>query len=143
MANESWVWVLEERIPSITKEGSATLEKLLDALRHQQWSDQDVFAVHLSLEEAIVNAILHGNQGDPQRSVDIKFHVAETHVRIEIVDEGPGFDPDGLPDPTADENLEKPSGRGVMLMRHYMDEVQYNKRGNHVIMVKKRVGGSS
>ena len=70
MANESWVWVLEERIPSITKEGSATLEKLLDALRHQQWSDQDVFAVHLSLEEAIVNAILHGNDGDPQRSVD-------------------------------------------------------------------------
>ena len=138
MANESWLWVLEERIPSITKEGTATLEKLLDELKHQQWAEQDVFAVHLSLEEAIVNAVLHGNAGDPQRLVDIKFHVSATELKVEITDEGSGFNPEGLPDPTADENLEKPSGRGVMLMKHYMDEVQYNRTGNQVRMVKKR-----
>ena len=138
MANESWLWVLEERIPSITKEGSATLDKLLAELKNQQWVEQDVFAVHLSLEEAIVNAILHGNAGDPEKLVEITFQISETELRVEIVDEGSGFNPDGLPDPTADENLEKPSGRGVMLMRHYMDHVQYNKTGNHVVLVKKR-----
>jgi len=138
MANESWLWVLEERIPSITKEGSATLDKLLAELKSQQWLEQDVFAVHLSLEEAIVNAILHGNAGDPKKLVEITFQVSETELRVEIIDEGSGFNPDALPDPTADENLEKPSGRGVMLMRHYMDHVQYNKAGNQVVMVKKR-----
>lgn len=138
MANESWLWVLQERIPSVTKEGSAALDKLLTELKKQQWPEQDVFAVHLSLEEAIVNAILHGNAGDAKKLVEITFQISETELRVEIVDEGTGFNPDALPDPTADENLEKPSGRGVMLMRHYMDDVQYNKTGNHVSMRKKR-----
>ena len=107
-------------------------------MKNQQWPDQDVFAIHLSLEEAIVNAILHGNSGDPEKQVEITFQVSETELRVEIIDEGSGFNPDALPDPTADENLEKPSGRGVMLMRHYMDHVQYSKAGNQVVMVKKR-----
>jgi len=96
-----------------------------------------MFAIKLALEESLNNAIKHGNGYDPAKTVDVRFDIDPERVVITITDEGGGFDPAGVPDPTADENLEKPCGRGIMLMRAYMDEVTYNQTGNQVRMVKR------
>lgn len=96
------------------------------------------FAIKLALEEALANAIKHGNGSDPARQVEVNYQADATEVRIEVCDEGGGFDPSDVPDPTLDENLEKPFGRGVMLMRTYMNEVAFNSTGNCVVMVKRR-----
>jgi len=95
-----------------------------------------VFAVKLALEEALINAVKHGNRDDPAKTVTIEYDVDAREVRIAVTDEGEGFRPADVPDPTADENLECPTGRGIMLMRAYMDRVDYNRQGNSVRMVK-------
>ncbi len=96
------------------------------------------FALKLSLEEALTNAIKHGNQLDPAKQVDIEFEIDAEQVKITVCDEGPGFAPDAVPDPTLDENLEKPCGRGVMLIRAYMTQASYNDKGNCLTMIKRR-----
>jgi serine/threonine-protein kinase RsbW len=90
------------------------------------------------VEEALVNAIKHGNGLNPSKKVRIAYHVRAEHFEIVVADEGPGFDPDEVPDPTAPENLERCCGRGLMLMRHYMSEVAFNRRGNSVRLRKLR-----
>ena len=107
------------------------------AARPTQFSEHDIFGIRLALEEALVNAIKHGNQMDrvqegPHRLPRPRRRASRSH----ITDEGPGFDPGDVPDPTAVENLERPCGRGLMLMRHYMSEVSFNGRGNSVRMAK-------
>ena len=94
-----------------------------------------------ALEEALSNAIRHGNRFDANKKITVSSCVGAEQTAITVADEGEGFDPGAVPDPTVDENLEKPCGRGIMLMRAYMDEVMYNKAGNEVRMVKHRSGG--
>ena len=134
--DHSWSWSREQRIPSDTAAGRVLLEELLDELRRQDWEEKDVFGVHLAVEEALVNAIKHGNQEDPAKQVMVQTHVSATAVKIEVTDEGGGFDPEAVPDPTDDENLEAPSGRGLMLMKSFMSSVEFNDAGNHVAMTK-------
>jgi serine/threonine-protein kinase RsbW len=98
----------------------------------------DSFAVRLALEEAVVNAIKHGHQHDPSKVVRVAYRVSSERVVLEIEDEGPGFQPDEVPDPLDPENLERACGRGVFLMRHYMNEVTFNERGNCVTLCKWR-----
>jgi serine/threonine-protein kinase RsbW len=102
------------------------------------YSGRDVFAMRLALEEAIVNAVKHGNAGDPSKAVRVCCHVTAQEVRAEVEDEGPGFDPRRLLDPLAVENLDRPCGRGLLLMRHYLTRICYNERGNVVILCKAR-----
>ena len=83
------------------------------------------------------NAIKHGNKFDANKTVELAYDISESRAIITITDQGSGFNPSTLPDPTVDENLEKPTGRGVMLIHAYMDEVAYNDAGNQVRMVKK------
>jgi len=109
------------------------IERLLQA-RHI--NEHDVFSVKLALEEALVNAIKHGNQMDRTKKVHIVYQLHADRFEIRISDDGTGFDPCDVPDPTAFENLERPCGRGLMLMRHYMTEVAFNDRGNGVTMSK-------
>ena len=90
------------------------------------------------IEEALVNAIKHGNQLDPDKYVEVSFQVTCERFDIRIVDEGPGFNPEDVPDPTAIENIERPCGRGLLLIRGFMDEVKYHGRGNIVTMIKLR-----
>jgi serine/threonine-protein kinase RsbW len=99
-------------------------------------NEQDVFSIRLALEEALVNAIKHGNQMDRSRSVRISYRFLPDRFEVRITDEGTGFDPSDVPDPTAVENLDRPCGRGLMLMRHYMTEVSFNERGNSVTMAR-------
>ncbi|MBI1246747.1 ATP-binding protein [bacterium] len=134
----NWLWSNQETIPSDTAEGQRLIKELLTQLEIAQWGSHETFGIHLAAEEAIVNAIKHGNKQDPNKSVEVDMRVAKERVLIHITDEGPGFDPHAVPDPTLDENLDVPSGRGVMLIKAYMTEVEYNAKGNSVRMVKDR-----
>jgi serine/threonine-protein kinase RsbW len=102
------------------------------------FAEYERFGVRLSLEEAIVNGIKHGNGDDPSKVVRISYSINSTEIITEIEDQGHGFNPNQVPNPLAPENVERPGGRGVFLMRHYMTTVQYNEQGNRVILSKSR-----
>ncbi len=112
------------------------ITRILQEMAAAGFSEHEQFGVRLSLEEAIVNGIKHGNREDPAKFVELIFSVTGQQVHTEIEDQGPGFNPQILPDPLAPENLERPGGRGVFLMRHYMTTVHYNDRGNRVTLCK-------
>jgi len=123
-------------IPSDPAEARRVQDMIESVLQSSQCHDHDLFSIKLALEEALVNAIKHGNGYDKKKTVQVAYEVHPDRFVIRITDEGPGFDPADVPDPTAIENLERPCGRGLMLMRHYMTEVAFNERGNSVIMSK-------
>src|SRR5271167_2232572 len=129
-------------IPSDPNEARRVQDQIEHLLKSKQFSEREIFSIRLALEEALVNAIKHGNRCDRDKKVHISYRVLPERFDIAITDEGPGFDPDEVPDPTAIENLERPCGRGLMLMRHYMNEVCYSERGNSVSMKKFRSNGS-
>jgi serine/threonine-protein kinase RsbW len=112
--------------------------RFLDELAPIGFADKELFGIRLALEEALVNAVKHGNRQDPSKTVRIRYQINSREFLIEIQDEGRGFDPEGVPDPLNPENLERPGGRGVFLMRHYMSWVQYNEAGNCVTLCKVR-----
>ncbi|MEC9096076.1 MAG: ATP-binding protein [Planctomycetota bacterium] len=117
---------------------SADVQKELQELWHAQgMSEMDLPDMQLALEEGMANAIKHGNKMDPAKKVTVECFLNEDVVRIVIQDEGEGFDPDNVPDPTLPENLDKPSGRGVMLMKAFMDDVLYNDIGNQLTFIKR------
>jgi serine/threonine-protein kinase RsbW len=117
---------------------AAVVDRVGEFLAAAGFPDRDRFSVRLALEEAIVNAIKHGHQGDPNKEVRVAYAVAGCEFWVTVEDEGPGFKPDELPDPLAPENLERSCGRGVFLIGHYMTHVEYNERGNRVTMSKRR-----
>lgn len=107
--------------------------RLIEALEARGYSKAATFAVRLAFEEAMVNAIKHGRGHEGEVALEVS--VSPSRVEIVVEDPGPGFDPDDVPDPLAPENLESPSGRGIMLMRQYMTTVEYNDKGNRVRLV--------
>jgi serine/threonine-protein kinase RsbW len=131
-------WRLDVRLPSERGSSRRVTDELLEQLGAHGWSPSDLFSIHLAAEEAIVNAIVHGNKLDPAKTVHVACHVDADLVRVEITDEGEGFDPAQVPDCTLDDRLEMPSGRGVMLMRNFMTRIEYNAKGNSVLMEKRR-----
>lgn len=128
----------EVTIPSDLEEARRLQTRIEEELQGKsRFSEMELFHIKLALEEAIVNAIKHGNQMDRAKSVRVAYHISHDRFDIRIADEGPGFDPDDVPDPTAPENLERPCGRGLLLMRHYMNHIEYVSPGNTVIMSKQ------
>ncbi len=111
------------------------IEHILTLASNLGLKDASIFAIRLAIEEAITNAFLHGHQNlQPNIPIQVQYKISPGEIQIAIEDQGPGFIPESLPDPTLLENLSKPSGRGVMLMKAYMSEVTFNKRGNRVKM---------
>jgi serine/threonine-protein kinase RsbW len=125
-------------LANTTKAAGQVCRELLDETRRQGFGEQDVFAIHLALEEALTNAVNHGNHGDPDKTVSIECLVTPEKFDISIADQGCGFDPEGLPDPRQGQNLYRTEGRGVLLIRAYMDVVEYNTMGNCVHLIKYR-----
>lgn len=119
------------------KEVAPLIELITSAMTDQGYREADIFGIRLVLEEAIVNGLKHGNRFDPSKHVTVRFNVDADQVLVQVEDEGAGFDPEDLPDPTADENLDRPSGRGVLLMRCYSSWFRYNDRGNCVTLCKQ------
>jgi serine/threonine-protein kinase RsbW len=130
----------EITIASDPAEARRVQEEIDRALHDVHFSDHEIFGIRLALEEALVNAIKHGNQMDHTKRVRVSYRITPDRFDVEIADEGPGFDPVDVPDPTAPENIERPCGRGLLLMRHYMTEVAYHDRGRAVRMSKVRNG---
>jgi serine/threonine-protein kinase RsbW len=110
--------------------------QILAACEKHHFGEADLFALKLALEEALVNAVKHGNKLDPAKEVKVHYRVCDQRVDITIEDQGEGFNPAELPDPTADENIDRCSGRGILLMRAYMSSVVFNPQGNKVTLSK-------
>jgi len=124
--------VVESRTSAIV----GVCEQILSKLEDNGFSKEDIFAVHLALEEAFLNAIKHGNKMDSAKNVKIDYSVGSDKVEISMTDQGDGFEPEAVADPRWGESLYKPEGRGLLLMNSYMDVVRFNKRGNSVYMVR-------
>jgi serine/threonine-protein kinase RsbW len=104
-------------------------------------SDDAAFGIDMAVREAVTNAVLHGNRQDENKTVDIVLKSSPDAVEISVHDQGPGFNPEDVPDPTATENILKTSGRGIFFMRTFMDEVNWLIRpegGTTVRMLKRR-----
>jgi serine/threonine-protein kinase RsbW len=114
------------------------LDEVAATLAALGYPARDCGGVRLALEEAIVNGLRHGNGGDPTKRVRVGYRAGPNTVLAVVEDEGRGFDPDRVPDPTLPENLERPGGRGLLLMRHYMTWVCFSGRGNRVTLAKRR-----
>lgn len=111
-------------------------DRLDAALTTAGWTEHAQFAIRLAVEEAAVNAVKHGNQYDPDKRVRIGYTVTPNRFDIRIEDEGRGFNPADVPDPTLDDTIDRPCGRGLLLINGFMDEVRYHGRGNVVTMTK-------
>lgn len=139
MVEVVWSWTLSTQFPSAVDAGREAIDQLLAALTAEQWDGRDYFHVQMAAEEAMVNAVKHGNNESPAKQVKVDFRVSPNVAYLKFEDEGEGFSPDDLPDPRDDAHLECTNGRGVMLIREMMTEVRYNERGNQVEMWKRRM----
>ncbi len=108
-----------------------------DELDKARFDDDSQFAIKLALEESLINAIKHGNKLDRTKQVHVEWKITPQFAEIIIEDEGPGFDRDTVPNPTEEDNLEKLTGRGLLLIESYMDSVEYSKGGRRVKLMKK------
>jgi len=134
---------LEERIVFKMPSELRHLDGVLDYLNERMLRLGIVNAgdseVLVALDEAIVNAIKHGNKCDPRKAVHIVAEFSVEGVRFVVADEGPGFARENVPDPTETSRLLEPSGRGLLLIKHIMDEVRHNQCGNRLEMFKRPV----
>ena len=140
---------MKKRAPRTVKLEIASRIEMLDmvqtVLQHvaaQTGFDED--ATHylsVAVRESVVNAIKHGNRLDHDKRVSVAFLMHADALEVQVRDEGAGFDPEGIPDPVAPENLLKADGRGIFFMRSFMDEVSYSfpSRGGTLVTMIKRV----
>ena len=109
----------------------AKAEEVLDKISQTIEIDEPFYGtILLVLSEAINNAIVHGNKLNPNKKVTLSYKINKNVLEFEIEDEGEGFDPDSIPDPTAPENIEKEAGRGIFIIKNLCDEVEFQKNGS-------------
>jgi serine/threonine-protein kinase RsbW len=128
---------LDELVPSDTLNVEGVLARVV-ALLEQNGCNENVSNVQLALQEALMNAILHGNRSDPAKRVRVSVAVEEGGTVIIVVeDSGAGFDPNKIPDPTLGDNIYRDRGRGVFLIRQLMDEVEYQFGGGTALTMRR------
>ena len=125
------------KIPSETKHIKKVSEKVIGSVSSYGPDEGTVFDIKLCIEEAVRNAIVHGNHSEKNKAVVVTTWVDAGKVFIAVEDEGEGYDHTAVPDPTAEHNMLRNSGRGVYLIKKLMDEVTFNARGNGITMGKK------
>lgn len=131
-------WKYDRKIGSDPNNCAVVIEGLLDQLEEFDWGNRDSFAIHMAMEEAIMNAICHGNQRCEKKQVHIEMELDDQRFFARITDEGEGFKLEDVPDPTEDENLNNTSGRGVAMIQHFVDNVDYLGVGNVVELTKTK-----
>jgi serine/threonine-protein kinase RsbW len=120
------------QIPSII-ENIRMIESFIDNAKERFHLDEDLYGnIMIAVTEAVNNAIKHGNSGNSAKNVFLSLTLNDNLLKFIVKDEGTGFDHNNLPDPTAPENLEKPGGRGIFLMKHLSDEVEFTENGKTV-----------
>lgn len=130
-----------EIIPGTLDALDSVLEKTLEFIQSMPCAPDEAEDIRLALREALVNAVLHGNRSDPTKRVVVAcFCECEEGGGLLLVirDEGAGFDPNQVPDPTGAEAIHSWHGRGIFLMRHFMDEVRYEHGGSEVLLRKRK-----
>jgi serine/threonine-protein kinase RsbW len=126
---------MESTLESVNK-----AEEMADQIASQAGVDEDARGgISMAVREGMINAILHGNAYDPAKRVNLTFEQNGQELIVTITDEGKGFVPEEVPDPLAPENLLKQSGRGIFLMRAFMDEVRFRKLnpGTEITLIKR------
>jgi serine/threonine-protein kinase RsbW len=128
--------VLPSHIEAVADAAAA----VTDFIRNCGVSEELSFGIEMAVRESVTNAMVHGNQEDESKSVEVIFNCHDDELEIEVRDQGEGFDPASVPDPTNAENLLKTSGRGIFLMRTFMDEIEWRNRpeGGTAVRMTKR-----
>lgn len=129
-------WRYTKTFSSNSRDVVPYLDEVTAALEKRDWDPQDVFAVRLALDEAVANAIEHGNRRDPNKKIQVTAEITAECALISIRDDGVGFALDSVKDPTLDENVESPNGRGLFLIKNFMTRVWHNEKGNVIYMEK-------
>lgn len=123
---------MQIQIPSIG-ENIRIVESFIDNSKDKYSLDDDIYGnIMIAVTESVNNAIQHGNKNNSSKNVTLRLEFEESTIRFVICDEGPGFDFNNLPDPTSPENLDKPGGRGIFLMKNLCDEVSFRDEGREV-----------
>ncbi len=125
-------------IASDQRETAAAKDAIIHELEQHLYSEDITFGIKLALEEALANAVKHGNRADPDKKITVSYAVSDEKAVIIVRDEGSGFEPENIPDCTEPERLPMPNGRGIMLIRSYMDEVCYRDNGREIYFMKLR-----
>ena len=136
MTVETTVLTLPSRIESVEEAAGS----IADILKRSGVNDDVLFGVDMAVREAITNAVLHGNKQDEKKFVHVTTITSPNRLEISIDDEGEGFNPTEVPDPTDSENILKTSGRGIFFMRTFMNDVEWSIRpegGTTVRMIKQ------
>lgn len=125
---------IQIQIPSIS-ENIRIVESFIDNAKEKFSLNDDIYGnIMIAVTESVNNAIVHGNRKDSSKNVSLMLNVDENSLNFTITDEGSGFDYHQLPDPTSPENLDKPGGRGIFLMKHLCDEVNFQDEGRAVVL---------
>ena len=140
MACGDSLWRLETSLDSRLGAHLAVVSEVVSALHSRGWCEGEIFGIQLALEECFTNAVRHGNKQDGRKRVHVQCEISGERFWAEIRDEGTGFRPDDVPDPTDEENLTAVGGRGLLLIRAYMTEVCYKGHGNCVTLLKLQNG---
>ncbi len=118
-----------------TSENIRLVERLVEDVCEVFKVNEDNYGnILIAVTEAVNNAMYHGNQGNPNKHIKIGFEPGEKNIKFSVADEGMGFDYDSLPDPTDPINIDKPSGRGIFLMKNLADKVEFNNNGQEVLL---------
>jgi serine/threonine-protein kinase RsbW len=120
------------------EEADPVIESVAATMVAAGYPEDDIVGVRLAMQEAIVNAVQHGNGNNPAKRVEVHHRVSADGVLIKVQDQGRGFDPNAVPDPCAPENLERLGGRGLCLMRAVTTWLRFDERGNCVTLCKYR-----
>jgi serine/threonine-protein kinase RsbW len=116
------------------------VENAIDNLTNEIGINKDSYGkILIAVLEAVNNAIIHGNKSDLKKSVKVDFLIERNNLSVSVTDEGTGFKPEEVPDPTSPENIEEISGRGIFLMSKLADEIEFNRKGNNVILKFKNI----
>jgi serine/threonine-protein kinase RsbW len=123
------------QIPSLS-DNIRIIESFIDNTKEKFDLNDDIYGnIMISVTESVNNAIKHGNNNQASKNVSISLYLNESQISFKVKDEGTGFDYENLPDPTAPENIEKPGGRGIFLMKHLADEVVFTDAGSMVELI--------
>ncbi len=131
----------EIQLPGGLEAINHAVARATEIARRAGFDDEALFGIDMAVREAVANAVVHGSGQDETKLIDVLFVRSRASLEISVRDRGEGFNPDSVPDPTAPQNILKTNGRGILFMRAYMDEVEYNTHadGGTIVRMMKRL----
>ena len=133
---ESGEHTITLHIPSEIRFISVLDSLLAQIFKVMQFDSETADSVNIAVIEAATNAIKHGNNSNPQKNVELQFCLAQDKLTVSVKDEGSGFEPNTIQDPLSPEGILNPSGKGMLLIKAFMNEIEYSESGTKIKMVK-------